>query len=177
MSFSLQMVELDGREGWFNPNNRGMRELRFAMSGAGLLEQPDYCSLRDAGKKAEIAAYEERCLRAPRDARADDPHKVPKFKFHTNQGEIPDTEPFYDWLLVPDECRLVAAALAKVTREEVAAAYEHKRAYLRGLGHEGERLAVRVGEPDDLEASMSFVREFAEFCRGAAEHGGFRLSA
>ena len=86
----------------------------------------------------EAAAFE-----AFRTVRSPDPELVPAFKLASNSG----------YVVVPEECRLIADALARVardTREQVALSPEE-------------------------EGALDFIDRFARFNRGAADHGGYEV--
>ncbi len=73
--------------------------------------------------------------------------KVPGYKFGSNSG----------WLVVPEECALIAAALERL------------------LADLPEDLAERVGWEDSEDSLIEWIEDWMDYNRVAASHGGYTV--
>jgi hypothetical protein len=83
---------------------------------------------------------------AHRSIRSDDPARVPRIKFASNDY----------WTLAPDECRLIAAGLGHALVTDGAGLWEHQ---------------ADLKEPE----MTAWIQQWIRFNEIAAEHGGYRV--
>lgn len=75
------------------------------------------------------------------------PGRVPGYKFATNDG----------WLVTPEECGLIAAAVEKL------------------LADLPEDLAERVGWEESTDSMIEWIEDWLDYNRVAATHGGYKV--
>ena len=117
---------------YFRSNVHAYPVLFHTMRAIGVLDE----SMRE--RQFDGAEWE-----AFRSVRSPDATLVPAFKLSSNSG----------YIIVPDECRLIAAALMQVARDT------------------REKLTVTPEE----EGPLDFVERFARFNQTAADHGGYEV--
>ena len=76
------------------------------------------------------------------------PGKVPGYKFGSNEG----------WLVTPEECSLIAAALERL------------------LADLPDDLAEQIGWEDSVDALIEWIEDWMDYNRVAAAHGGYTVS-
>lgn len=155
MGYDMYVASSSGNEDkdYFRANIWGMGLLRGAMKAGNVMDL-DHCNVVwpdiDQNTNESDDDYQARLDEAYEPLRAfrSEDHKlVPIGKFCSNDG----------WIIVPEECILIADALDKVTSFH----------YKPFMGAE---------EFIDIDnENMPFVKEFAEFCRHAAKHDGFKV--
>ena len=138
---------------YFRANIWGMGLLRSAMQDAKVLdfdyENPQWPKLEREENETDDQ-YQERYDEAAEPIisfRSTNPDLVPVGKFGSNDG----------WHVVPEECEIIANGLDKVK------SFVH-RGYMTD--------PVIIEENSDR---LRFVRDFSNYCRHAAKHGGFKV--
>lgn len=154
MGYDMYMVESKNEDSsYFRANIWGMGILRSAMKEAQVLdleyEDPGWPEIKRLANESDETYYD----------RVDDAHDpirgfrsaseklVPVGKFCSNDG----------WVVTPEECEIIANGLDTV----------------KGFTHRGY-----MSDPIIIEAgseNLVFVKEFADYCRRAAKHGGFKV--
>jgi hypothetical protein len=158
MGYDMTMVEdRDGDEGYFRANIWGMQVLRGAMKAAGVLDvehdSPEWPKVKEQQEGETendyYARHDRECLPI-RQFRSEDKTLVPIGKFCSNDG----------WIVVPEECLLIADGLDKVLASGEEIFYRDS----------WENRTVGLGDSD-----KEFVQRFAEYCRKASKKGGFSV--
>ena len=150
MGYDMYAAPIDGYDGYFRANIWWMGLLRGALHGMGLLtdEEPP--------KHLQGEAFTEW---------ASSGHGLPAHKIGSNDG----------WLVSPAEAKSVAdgiartsdAELAEIARTIVTAHFEYEAKF--------NKTAVRPVTADDVEALVTYVRDFGAYCERASRTGGFQV--
>jgi hypothetical protein len=155
MGYDMTTLSSSGDEDkdYFRANIWGMGILRGAMKAGNVMDldhdNPEWPDLEQSENETE-GDYQARCDEAHepiRSFRSTNPKLVPIGKFCSNDG----------WVIVPEECNLIADALDKVNSF-------HYKPFM------GNEEFIEAGSEN-----MIYVKEFAEYCRHAAKHGGFNV--
>lgn len=150
MGYDMYAAPIDGHDGYFRANIWWMGLLRGALRGIDLLtdEEPPKHLIGD-----ELTAW------------ASSGHGLPAHKIGSNDG----------WLVSAAEAKSVAdgiagasdTQLAEIARTLVTAHFEYEATF--------NKTAVRPVTADDVEALVTYVRDFGAYCERAARTGGFEV--
>ena len=148
MGYDMYAAPIDGHDGYFRANILGL--LRGALHGIDLLtdeEPPKHLT------GEEMTAW------------ASSGHGLPAHKIGSNDG----------WLVSAAEAKSVAdgitraseAELSEIARTIVTAHFEYEAKF--------NKTPVRPVTADDVEALVTYVRDFGAYCERASRTGGFRV--
>jgi hypothetical protein len=150
MGYDMYAAPIDGHDGYFRANVWWMGLLRGALHGIDLLtdeEPPKHLTDEPFIEWASSG------------------HGLPVHKISSNDG----------WLVSEAEAKSVADGIARasettlteIARTIVTAHFEYEAKF--------NKTPVRPVTEDDVEALVTYVRDFGAYCERASRTGGFRV--